>query len=96
MQQSERFDMFLSAVGAVLRHRRNGLGLGLEQLASLTGLSESEVSQIEAGVSDVDLETFARLVLALNAKPSEVVRAAECREPASSQEPFYGDFVRIY
>ncbi|CAB4870077.1 unannotated protein [freshwater metagenome] len=52
-------------VGALLRRRREGLGLSLRSCARAAGISPGHLSRIERGLAGPSVETLARMVGAL-------------------------------
>ena len=78
MEEAKRGE-YTRRVGAVLRLRRQAAHFSQERLALEAGLDRSFVSEVERGVKSPTLETLALLAVALNMKPSELLREAEER-----------------
>lgn len=52
-------------LGQVVRDRRNAVGMTQEDLASLTGIPQANLSKIERGASTARFDTYLRLCQAL-------------------------------
>jgi transcriptional regulator with XRE-family HTH domain len=61
----------------VLRAARESAELSLTEVAELSGLNRQAISLIEQGGRRPTAETFVRLVIALNMRPSEAWAQAE-------------------
>ncbi len=55
----------LTDFGSLIQSRRKALGLSQNDLASLTGVAQSNLSKIERGLIPATLETYLRLASAL-------------------------------
>lgn len=69
-------------VGQVLQREREKRKLSQEVISGLAGIGRTHLSAIERGERKPTLETFFRLALALNMKPSALMAAieTECAE----------------
>ena len=65
---------YTSHMGAYIRSRRLSLGLSQAQLSVLAGISEAEVSRLEAGHRRPNFDTGIRLALALGLSAEELYR----------------------
>jgi transcriptional regulator with XRE-family HTH domain len=50
--------MEIEELGKLINHRRKVLGLTIRELADLTGMSKTTISQIERGVSNPTIEVL--------------------------------------
>ena len=64
-------------VGQVLQREREKRKLSQEVVSGLAGIGRTHLSAIERGERKPTLETFFRLALALNMKPSALMAAIE-------------------
>ncbi len=53
-------------LGKLIKHRRKVLGLTIRELADLTGMSKTTISQIETGVSNPTIEVLYNIFEYLN------------------------------
>ncbi len=67
----------LVGFGRAVRARRQAIGISQEELADRSGLHRTYVSDIERGVRNVSLNNIAKLAVALDCSPSELLREAE-------------------
>ena len=67
------------AFGQVVRDLRRKKGLSQEALSFACGRHRTYVSLIERGVNSPSLKTIWLLAVALEVRPSDLVRAAEAR-----------------
>lgn len=65
------------AAGLVIRELRMKKELSQDVLSGLAGIARSHLSMIETGTKQPNFETVWKLALALNMKPSELVRKIE-------------------
>ncbi len=65
------------AFGAVVRRRRQQLGLSQEKLAELSTLHRTYISQIERGLKSPSLKAMAAIAKALTVKLSVLLREME-------------------
>ena len=65
--------LFLTETGRRIRRRRDAAGLKLQELATLTGLSASALSNIETGKRDLRLTTLHRIAEALRVAPTDLL-----------------------
>lgn len=72
---------FLADTGGRIRDRRDAAGLKLQELATLTGLSVSALSNIETGKRDLRLSTLRRIAEALRLTPADLLADKEDRTP---------------
>lgn len=52
-------------LGKVIRDRRQALSISQEELSSLTGVNQSNLSRIEKGIVPAKIDTYLRLLSAL-------------------------------
>ncbi len=64
-------------IGQAIRKIRLEQGLVSTDLAILTGVTQSEISQIEKGKRDLRFSTIQKIALGLGVRPSELVQVAE-------------------
>jgi len=74
---------YATPVGAYIRSRRLALGLTQAQLAVLAGVSEAEISRLEAGHRRPNFETGIRLAQALGLSAEELYRQFAPQEVAT-------------
>ena len=77
----EQEAQFLAETGGRIRDRRDAAGLKLQELATLTGLSVSALSNIETGKRDLRLTTLRRIAEALRLRPADLLADKEDRSP---------------
>jgi transcriptional regulator with XRE-family HTH domain len=58
--------MELTEVGKSIKHRRETLGLTIRDLAELTGLSKTTISQVEKGSTNPTFEVLQKIFEYLN------------------------------
>ena len=58
--------MKIEELGKLIKHRRKVLGLTIRDLADLTGMSKTTISQIESGVSNPTFEVLQNIFEYLN------------------------------
>ena len=68
---------FLSRLGEVSQAQRLSLGLTHAQLSDRSGLSESQIDQLEAGNWDIDVLSFWTLSSSLNTTASRLLKGTE-------------------
>ena len=93
--------MSLPAPNVVLREARERAGLGLDQVAGLTGLSVEQLRDLEAGVEDVvravPLGPLARWCRAVGTTPRELFGGGAALLPGEGVDPFrLVDRIRDY
>ena len=66
----------LKQLGRAIYHRRRALGWSQEQLALDAGLQRKTIYQVEAGLTDVRLDTLLLISKALGAPLHEIVKEA--------------------
>ncbi len=64
-------------VGSIIQRLREEKGLSQEVLSGLADIGRTHLSAIERGVRKPTLETFFRIGVALQTKPSEIMQAIE-------------------
>lgn len=69
-------DGALMRLGAVMRARRQALGLSQEALADLAGVDRSHMGKIERGERNVTFLNISRIAEALQCRPSDLMVAA--------------------
>lgn len=69
-------------VGRVISEARQGKGITQEVLSGLADIGRTHLSAIERGERKPTLETLWRVALALDMRPSELVRRIELEEDA--------------
>jgi transcriptional regulator with XRE-family HTH domain len=72
---------------ALLHKARTDAGLTQEDLADLSGLDRSTVSQAELAKASPQLETLIRLAGALKMDPAELMPSVRWEPPAPSTSP---------
>lgn len=75
-----------TAVGRAIRALRKEKGLSQDVLSGLAGIARTHLTMIETGGKQANFETIWRIALALNMRPSELVRKIE-QEIEKSAEP---------
>lgn len=70
-----RFDN--KVIGQTIRSLRNEKGLSQDVLSGLAGIARTHLSMIENGSKQANFETIWRIALALDMRPSELVRKIE-------------------
>lgn len=66
-----------NAVGQTIRSLRKEKKLSQDVLSGLAGIARSHLSMIENGGKQANFETIWRIALALNMRPSELVKRVE-------------------
>lgn len=66
-----------NAVGQTIRSLRKEKRLSQDVLSGLAGIARSHLSMIENGSKQANFETIWRIALALNMRPSELVKRIE-------------------
>lgn len=66
-----------NAVGQTIRSLRKEKKLSQDVLSGLAGIARSHLSMIENGSKQANFETIWRIALALNMRPSELVKRVE-------------------
>lgn len=66
-----------NAVGQTIRGLRKEKRLSQDVLSGLAGIARSHLSMIENGSKQANFETIWRVALALNMRPSELVKRIE-------------------
>lgn len=64
-----------SPLGAIIRSKRQALGLTQERVAELAELHRNYVGDIERGLKEPTLGVFIRLCRAVKLQPAEVLKA---------------------
>jgi transcriptional regulator with XRE-family HTH domain len=64
----------LSAVGAVLRKRREDLGLSQDELGHLSGLHRTYIGSVERGERNLTLSSMISICGALQLEPHDVLQ----------------------
>lgn len=84
------------AMARTLRERREAQGLTIRQLAAKSGVGATTVHSLEQGGSGVNLETFLRVLAALDLLPHHVLRIddAETLPPATEVEAKIATLLR--
>lgn len=77
----KKFDQKTSAIclhlAQQLAERRNALGLSLNKLEEVSGLSRQMIALVERGERNPSVESLIRLAIALNTSASELLLSAE-------------------
>lgn len=66
-----------AAVGRVIRRIRRRRGLSQEVVSGLAGIARTHLTMIENGSKQANLETVWKIALALDLRPSELIRQVE-------------------
>ena len=66
--------MEIEELGKLIKHRRKVLGLTIRDLADLTGMSKTTISQIERGVKNPTFEVLQNIFEYLNLEVKVEVR----------------------
>jgi len=69
-----RVKPILATVGAVVRRRREDLGLSQEELGHLAGLHRTYIGSVERGERNVTLSSLMTICAALQLEPHELLR----------------------
>lgn len=64
-------------IGNVIRQRRIQKGMTQELLSGLAGIARTHLTMIENGTKQPNFETIWKIALALDIKPSELVKEFE-------------------
>jgi predicted transcriptional regulator len=67
-------NMKIEELGKQIKHRRKVLGLTVRQLAELTGMSKTTISQIEMGIGNPTFEVLQNIFEYLNLEIKVVVK----------------------
>ena len=65
------------AVGRTIRSLRNKKGISQDALSGFAGIARTHLTMIENGNKKANFETIWRIALALDMRPSELVRRIE-------------------
>lgn len=65
------------AIGKTIRRLRKEKKLSQDVLSGLAGIARTHLTMIENGSKQANFETLWRIALALNMRPSELVRSIE-------------------
>src|SRR5437660_4357741 len=82
-----------SALGAVLRGRRDALRRTLSEVAAEAGLSPAHLSEVERGRKEISIERLLAVAHALGARPAEIyadlarLLGADSERPSSPHHP---------
>lgn len=68
---------WLKLFGRLVNFQRNFLGMSQELVASLAGLSRTELNHLESGTQDHKISTFIRICITLMRGPGEVASHLE-------------------
>ena len=66
-----------AAIGQTIRNLRKQKGLSQDVLSGLAGIARTHLSMIENGSKQANFETIWRIAVALDMRPSELVRKIE-------------------
>lgn len=64
----------LAAIGAVVRKRRDDIGLSQDELAHLAGMHRTYIGSVERGERNVTLGSLIAICSALQLQPHELLR----------------------
>jgi transcriptional regulator with XRE-family HTH domain len=90
---SESARMVRSALGAVLRTRREATRRTLTEVAAEAGLSPAHLSEVERGRKEVSIERLLAVAHALGARPAEIyadlarLLGADTDQPSWPEDP---------
>lgn len=91
----DKVDALEKALGEILLQRRLSLGFTQKQLANLSGLHRTYISDIERGKRNISITTYTRIsnalempVSSLMQKAEELVLSPEQTEPSSAEPRF--------
>src|SRR5438046_6339692 len=90
---SESARVVRSALGAVLRTRREAARRTLTELAAEAGLSPAHLSEVERGRKEVSIERLLAVAHALGARPAEIyadlarLLGADTEQPSWPEDP---------
>jgi transcriptional regulator with XRE-family HTH domain len=73
----ERANALQRALGEVVRRRRQARGLSQEDLAHLSGLHRTYISDLERGLKSASVRALVALSHALDVAPSDLLHEAE-------------------
>lgn len=65
------------AIGRTIRNLRKAKGLSQDVLSGLAGIARTHLTMIENGSKQANFETMWRIALALDMRPSELVKRIE-------------------
>ena len=88
---SESAQVVRSALGAVLRGRREALRRTLSDVAAEAGLSPAHLSEVERGRKEVSIERLLAVAHALGVRPAEVYSDLARLLGADSERPSWPD-----
>lgn len=84
MQEMVKGNDIKTVLGEVVRELRLSKNLSQEKLAEIGGFERSYISKVENGKRSVRFVTVVRLALALDIKPSDLVK--KCEESIELEE----------
>ena len=64
-------------IGGIIKELRLSQNLSQEKLAELANLDMSYISEIERGVKTASIETIFKISIALDKRPSELIKEVE-------------------
>ncbi|MBD5133316.1 MAG: helix-turn-helix transcriptional regulator [Clostridiales bacterium] len=73
-------------IGQTIRLLRKEKGLSQDVLSGLAGIARTHLTMIENGSKQANFETIWRIALALNMRPSELVRKIEQEIESKDQQ----------
>ena len=81
----------LKKIGERIRNARQKLGMSQATLAEKAGLSVPAISEIENGKTNMQLVTFARIVVAMQVSADDLLRV----DAPASEEVYRKDFADV-
>ena len=69
--------VFVSAIGIALQKQRQKAGLSQQELADISGLHRTYISDIERRARNFSISTYFKLALALGVQPSQLMKDVE-------------------
>ena len=88
---SESARLVRSALGAVLRGRREALRRTLSEVAAEAGLSPAHLSEVERGRKEVSIERLLAVAHALGARPADIYADLARLLGADADQPTWPD-----
>ena len=74
-------------VGITIKALRNKAGVSQEVLSGFAGIARTHLTMIENGTKQANFETLWKIALALNIKPSELVKEIENTIKTANDDP---------
>jgi transcriptional regulator with XRE-family HTH domain len=79
--------VFVSAIGIALQKERQKAGLSQQELADMSGLHRTYISDIERRARNFSISTYFKLAIALGVQPSQLMKEVETLVEGGHEKP---------